>query len=211
MRGPVALILIALLAIGPCAEANGPAARGFDYYVLALTWMPGWCVREGDARGDARCAEGAGAGWALHGLWPQHEEGWPEFCTTPERDPSRRQTAAMADIIGSGGLAWHQWRKHGRCSGLGAEAYFDLSRAAYARFALPEIGAETGRLPVTALAQAVRAANPELGEDDFIATCPGGRLVELRLCLTPDLQPRRCGDDLLARACSGRPRVDPPR
>ena len=39
----------------------------------------------------------------------------------------------MADIMGSGGSAWHQWKKHGRCSGLSPDDFFALSREAYGR------------------------------------------------------------------------------
>jgi ribonuclease T2 len=208
MRAAVLAAFLGLAGLGPGARAE-PA--GFDYYLLALTWMPGWCLHEGDGRGDARCDEGAGTGWTLHGLWPQHELGWPEFCTSAARDPSRRETAAMADIMGSGGLAWHQWRKHGRCSGLAAGAYFALAREAFGRFDLPEIGVSRGRVPVASLAGALVAANPGLAADGFVASCPGGQLVELRICLTVDLEPRPCGADVLARACRGSPRVAPPR
>ncbi len=48
-------------------------------------------------------------------------------------------TAEMADIMGNSGLAWHQWKKHGTCSGLSARDYFALSRRAYAAVNRPEI------------------------------------------------------------------------
>ena len=43
----------------------------------------------------------------------------------------------MADVMGSGGLAWYQWKKHGRCSGLPARDYFALGRRLYAALDLP--------------------------------------------------------------------------
>ena len=89
------------------------AAQTFDYYVLALTWTPSWCAAEGEAR-DGQCDPGRDLGFTLHGLWPQFEQGWPEDCPSEEADPSRRETAAMADVMGSGSLAWYQWKKHGR-------------------------------------------------------------------------------------------------
>ena len=194
MRFVWAMVAVVLLA------GRVAAGSGFDHYLLAVSWTPAWCEAEGDARGDARCAAGADAGWLVHGLWPQHApEGWPEFCSTAAADPSRAQTRAMTDIMGSSGLAWHQWRKHGRCSGLNAAAYFAKTRAAFARLAFPEPEAAS----VEGLSQALQAANPDLRDDSFIVTCRGGTLAEVRVCLTPWLEPRACNADVVARACSG--------
>lgn len=198
-------LCIVLLAVG---LSGRPAAAEFDHYLLALSWTPGWCHAEGAARGDARCAPGAGTGWLVHGLWPQHDRGWPEYCSTDARDPTRRQTAAMVDIMGSAGLAWHQWRKHGRCSGLDARGYFEATRAARARVTLPPLA--PGTTSARAIAAAVRAANPGIGADGLVVTCRDRRLVEVRICLTPGLAPRRCGADVRARACSGPLVVTPP-
>ena len=46
----LALLVAALTA--PVARAEGEAAGDFDYYVMALSWSPGWCALTGDARGD---------------------------------------------------------------------------------------------------------------------------------------------------------------
>ena len=35
--------------------------------------------------------------------------------------------------------AWHQWNKHGRCSGLSAQDYYDLVRQAVASITLPAV------------------------------------------------------------------------
>ena len=98
-----------LCALGAGAGlAEGERAGAFDYYVMALSWTPNWCRLEGDAK-DAELCE-TSSGWSLHGLWPQYEKGWPSFCRTSERDPSRRDTAAQADLFGASGFAWHQWK-----------------------------------------------------------------------------------------------------
>ena len=75
-----------------------------------------------------QCDPARDLGWVLHGLWPQYEDGWPSFCRTAERDPTRRETAAMADIMGTSGLAWYQWKKHGRCAGLSARGLLRAAR-----------------------------------------------------------------------------------
>ena len=110
---------------GASGEERGAPAGAFDYYVLALSWSPNWCAREGDARGAEQCERDLG--WSLHGLWPQYTAGWPAFCPSPEAPPSRSATRAMSDIMGSSGLAWHQWRKHGTCTGDSAADYFSKS------------------------------------------------------------------------------------
>ncbi|MEX5727749.1 ribonuclease T2 [Rhodovulum iodosum] len=194
MRWLVLLILSATLA-----RAEDERAGRFDYYVLSLSWSPGWCASEGARRDAPQCAPGRGLGWMLHGLWPQYEEGWPSFCRTPRRDPSRADTRAMTDIMGSAGLAWHQWKKHGRCSGLTADAYFDAARRAYEAVTRPEVFRKlpkTVRLPARVVEDAFLAANPGWAADMLTITCKNGRIQEARLCLTRDLVPRRCGEDI---------------
>ena len=176
----------------------------FDYYVLSLSWSPNWCALEGDARGSEQCAPQHDHGWILHGLWPQYERGYPAYCKTSERAPSRRMTRDMADVMGTSGLAWHQWKKHGTCSGLSATDYYSLSRAAYRRIARPEVFRRLDkavRLPATVVEEAFLEANPDLGADGITITCKQGHIQEARICLTRDLELRRCGGDVL-RDCS---------
>ena len=125
--------LLALLCLMATPAAAQDRAGDFDYYVMSLSWSANWCALEGDARNSPQCDQSAEFGWILHGLWPQYERGYPANCTTNTRPPSRSDTAAMADIMGTSGLAWHQWRKHGVCSGLSSDEYYALSREAYAR------------------------------------------------------------------------------
>jgi ribonuclease T2 len=188
------------------ARAEDRQAGAFDYYVLALSWTPTWCALEGDARASDQCDPGRGFGFTLHGLWPQFETGWPSYCATPHREATRGETRAMADIMGSGGLAWHQWKKHGRCSGLTAPAYFAASRAAYRAVTRPRLLRELDRevtLPARLIEEAFLEANPNLGADQVTITCKAGRIQEVRICLTKDLAPRRCGADVI-RDCQQR-------
>ena len=197
-------LIMALMLIAGAARAEGERAGAFDYYVLALSWTPTWCAIEGDGRGSPQCDPGQGFGFTLHGLWPQYEEGWPSFCPTSERNPSRGMTANMADIMGSSGLAWHQWNKHGVCSGLSARDYFALSRLAYERVTRPDLLRNLGRevrLPAEVIEEAFLEENPNLRDETTTVTCRDGRVQEIRICLTRDLDPRECGRDV-ARDCS---------
>lgn len=198
----------AILVVAWCAAAPAKAqdrAGDFDYYLLSLSWTPSWCQAEGEARQDARCTAGADWDFGLHGLWPQHETGWPEYCPTGHRNPTRAETEAMIDVMGSSGLAWHQWNKHGRCTGLSANAYFALSRRALASVRMPEVFDLIDRdlrVPPDVVEEAFREANPTFGPDSVTVTCRDGRIDELRICLTRDgLQPRDCGADVLRRTC----------
>ena len=201
IRATLAAFGVALAA--GIAAADGERAGEFDYYVLSLGWSPTWCALTGDARGDDQCEARHDFSFTLHGLWPQYDFGWPSFCRTGARDPSRAETAAMADIMGSGGLAWHEWKKHGRCSGLTAAAYFTLSREAYGKVAIPEALHRLDRdirLPARVVEEAFIEANPGFDRGSITVTCEAGRIDEVRLCLTRGLEPRPCGEDA-ARDC----------
>ena len=194
MRG---LALSLLLGLPAAAQDS---AGDFDYYVLALSWQPTWCALEGE--GSEQCE--TPAGWTLHGLWPQYERGWPSDCATTERDPSRRETAAMIDIMGSGGLAWYQWRKHGRCAGLDPAGYFALARRAYEWIVRPDVLRRIEapvRLPAEVVEEAFLRDNPDLTDAGLTVTCKSGHVQEVRVCLTRDLQPRDCAADV-RRDCS---------
>ncbi|MEZ5798077.1 MAG: ribonuclease T2 [Paracoccaceae bacterium] len=194
----IAAILAALLA-GPVA-AEGERAGDFDYYVMSLSWSSAWCALEGDARRDPQCDAGSGQTFVLHGLWPQWEQGWPAYCRTVERDPTRAETAAMADIMGGAGLAFYQWKKHGRCSGLSAADYYATARRAHAAIAVPPVFAsmtKTLRVPAQVVEAAFLESNPGLTRDQITVTCKQGYIQEIRICLTTDLTPRRCGDDTI--------------
>ncbi|MBJ3763622.1 ribonuclease T2 [Maribius pontilimi] len=198
------LVVLSLLLPAPLRAQD--RAGAFDYYVLALSWSPTWCAMEGDARGAAQCDAGADFGWVLHGLWPQYERGYPQYCTLRLGDPSRRDTAAMADIMGGPGAAWYQWKKHGRCAGLASDEYFALARDAFASVARPQVFrdlAEPVKLPARVVEEAFLKENAQLFPDALTVTCKSRRIQEVRVCLTRDLAPRRCGDDVI-RDCTQR-------
>lgn len=192
------LLIWVMMALPALAENDKTGE--FDYYVMALSWSPNWCELEGDAKGSDQCAARHDHGWILHGLWPQYHRGFPSYCRTSERAPSRGQTNAMADIMGTGGLAWHQWKKHGVCSGLSSAAYYELSREAYAMVKRPEVFRKLTKdikLPASVVEDAWLQANPQLEADGITITCKKGHIQEARVCLSRDLQPVPCGQDVV--------------
>jgi len=192
------LLIWAMTALPALAE-NYKAGE-FDYYVMALSWSPNWCEIEGDLKNSEQCDPRHDYGWILHGLWPQYHNGFPSYCSTPERAPSRSQTNAMADIMGTGGLAWHQWKKHGVCTELSAAAYYKLSREAYASVVRPPVFRKLTKdvkLPALVVEDAWLKANPALEKDGITITCKQGRIQEARICLSRDLKPVPCGQDVV--------------
>lgn len=199
-------VLFIWLCLTVPALAEGEKAGRFDYYVLSLSWSPNWCAYEGDARGSDQCDARHDHGWIMHGLWPQFHRGYPSYCPTSERAPSRGMTAGMADIMGTSGLAWHQWKKHGVCSGLTARDYFAVSREAYGRVVRPEVFRNLDRevkLPAFVVEEAFLKANPGMEPDGITITCRAGFIQEARICLSRDLTLVPCGQDVV-RDCKAR-------
>ncbi|WP_375688728.1 ribonuclease T [Pseudooceanicola sp. LIPI14-2-Ac024] len=203
MRPWIVQILL-ILALSAPLRAEGERAGDFDYYLLALSWSPNWCDLTGRARDSEQCDPGRDLGWVLHGLWPQDERGYPSYCSTRARDPSRRMTGEMADIMGTGGAAWYQWKKHGRCSGLEAADYFRTARRAYDAVTRPPVFRALEQdvtLPARVVEEAFLEVNPALAADMLTVTCRDGAIQEVRICLTRELEPRRCGADVI-RDCT---------
>ncbi|WP_163271485.1 ribonuclease T2 family protein [Chelativorans alearense] len=192
-------ITAALLAIAPFPTFSGErgAEPGvFDFYVLSLSWSPSYCAAEGAEANERQCGSGRPYAFVVHGLWPQYERGYPEFCRgrQPGRVPDRLVRDHL-DIVPSVGLIGHQWRKHGSCSGLGHADYFALTRAARERVSVP---AEFSRLAAPrmvapdAVEELFIAANPGMEPEGIAATCDRRYLREVRICMTRDLRFRAC-------------------
>lgn len=200
----VVLGFLAAFCLCSAARADGEKAGAFDYYVMSLGWSSNWCALEGDARRDPQCDTGRGLTWTLHGLWPQFERGYPAYCRTTAQDPSRGATAAMADIMGGSGLAFYEWKKHGRCAGISAQDYYATLRKAYASVTIPPLFSKITKdlkLPASVIEGAFLERNPQLTRDQITVTCKSGMIQEVRICLTKDLEPRRCGADVI-RDCT---------
>ena len=113
----------------------------FDYYVLVLSWSPTYCAELRETRSEPQCQAGGGRPYAfvLHGLWPQYRRGWPEYCRSPDRGYVPRGVAnRMLDIMPSHKLIFNEYRKHGTCSGLGVDGYFNLARRLFDEVRIPE-------------------------------------------------------------------------
>ncbi|MFC6489072.1 ribonuclease T2 family protein [Nitratireductor sp. GCM10026969] len=175
---------------------RGAEAGRFDFYVLSLSWSPSYCAVEGTDANRRQCEGPRPYAFIVHGLWPQYEHGYPEFCpgAGPDRVPDRLVDAYL-DIMPSPGLIGHQWRKHGSCSGLSQADYLALARAARERIVMPEEFSrldEPQMVSPRILEERFIAANEGLSLDGIAVTCGRRYLREVRICLTRDLQFRAC-------------------
>jgi ribonuclease T2 len=212
---------LALAAAAFWAVAGAPSASAqsrsnepgrFDFYVLALSWSPSYCEDGGMRADQEQCGTGRPYAFVVHGLWPQRERDWPEYCDSAERGLPGELAASMLPLMPSRDLIRQQWRKHGVCSGLSPKGYFDLVRQARGRVTVPAAYERLSRPLRTspgAVEAAFIAANPGLSDEDIAVICRGNRMSEVRVCLGKDLSFRNC-PEVDRRACPRAEIVLPP-
>lgn len=208
----LALIGFAGLAAAE-SRAQGFQQRGgtpgdFDFYVLALSWSPGFCELDGDrTRNREQCADGSGLRFVVHGLWPQNERGYPSDCGPSGRTPSRIALERAEGLFPSESLARYQWRKHGTCSGSSPSDYFDDVRRAREKVSIPPALAKAEReqrWTAIDLERAFVAANPGLRADMMSVACRRGVLQEVRICFSKDLRGFRTCPEVDRAGCRTR-------
>ncbi len=194
----------------PVAAPESNPAR-FSFYTLALSLAPAFCETAPNKKQCARLSESINAATplTLHGLWPENARSgsYPESCAGQgitvkalERtiDP-RRLRQFMPGI--ADGLASHEWRKHGTCTGLSAESYFvaaidwtERINAALSGALRPAMGKQ---IVLAQLKASADHAMPGLGQAltlhcrNIKTNDPNMRgkpvLMELRVCLEKDV------------------------
>lgn len=213
MIGRIALAAFAWLCLAGAAQAQGFGQRGgapgdFDFYVLALSWSPGFCELDGDrTRNREQCAGGNGLRFVVHGLWPQYERGFPSDCGPSGRSPSRMAMTEAEGVYPTEGLARYEWRKHGTCSGSSPADYFRDARRARDKVVVPPALAKADSdqsWTVLDLERAFVAANPGLRTDMMSVSCKRGVLQEVRICLSKDLRDFRTCQEVDRSGCRAR-------
>ena len=203
------------LTAAPAQDGRQNQPGQFDFYVLALSWSPSYCEAAAERSGGRAPAEQCGErpySFVVHGLWPQYEKGFPEFCQQPAPRLDRNIVSSMLDLMPAPRLIFNEWDRHGTCSGLSPNAYFETVRKARAVVKIPEpYIALTAPLTVTPdeVEEAFVKANPGLTRDAIAVTCDSRRLSEVRICLGRDLRFRAC-PQIDARACRREQVVMPP-
>jgi ribonuclease T2 len=189
----------------PAPPAAGDIAPGaFDFYLLTLSWSPGFCDAGGEAKAPDQCAAGARLGFVVHGLWPQYAHGYPQDCGGFSRPLSSAALALTRGVFPDEGLARYEWRKHGTCTGLGPEAFFAAVKRARDSIVIPDAfkaPREAQSLAPRDIARAFIAANPGLRFDAMATTCQNGELADLRFCLAKDLRSFVSCPEVARRSC----------
>ncbi|MFY9629603.1 MAG: ribonuclease T2 [Methylocystis sp.] len=185
---------------GPSASASGE----FDFYVLALSWSPGFCELSGGGR--SQCEPGARLGFVVHGLWPQYEHGFPSNCGGSPT-VSRMALDRAKGVYPDDGLARYEWRKHGTCTGLSPGDYFDSVARAKSLVTIPQNFQNFSADQTFATQDVERAfieANPRLRPGMMSVGCQRGLLQEVRICVTKDLRDFRACPEVARGGCHSR-------
>jgi len=205
----IALSSLFSLAVAQDRRQNEPGRFGF--YMLSLSWSPSFCET---ARGRVRQQQ-CGIrpySFVVHGLWPQYDRGFPEFCQVPAPRIDRNIVSSMLDLMPAPALIFHEWDSHGTCSGLGPRDYFNTVRKARAVVKIPPEYLTTEK-PLTVTPSEVIDAfiktNDGLTRAGIFIDCNRTRLREVRICLSRELRFRDCADNS-RRACRSEKLVMPP-
>jgi ribonuclease T2 len=187
----------------------------FDFCVLSLSWSPSFCASAAErARGrkpNAQCGVRPYS-FVVHGLWPQYDKGFPEYCQLPAPRLDHRIVTSMLDLMPARHLVFNEWDRHGTCSGQAPRAYFETVRKARAAVKIPPNYDDLKEpLSVTAgsIADAFSRANPGLPRGAIAIGCAHQRLTEVRLCLSKDLKFRDC-PEIVKRSCRRDQLIMPP-
>jgi ribonuclease T2 len=179
----------------------------FDFYVLSLSWSPSFCESAAERGNGGRSQQAQCGGrpfsFVVHGLWPQYERGFPDYCQRPSPRLDRNIMTSMLDLMPAPGLIFSEWDKHGTCSGLGPRAYFETIRKARSAIKIPPDYLELSEVKTVApdeIEEAFIKVNPGLSTSAISVICDRSRLSEVRICLSKDLQFRAC-EEIDRRAC----------
>jgi ribonuclease T2 len=190
----LSLIIVAGVLVTQGARAQsavdlGPQPPGrFDFYVLSLTWVPGFCVAHSD---PSEC--GLDLGFRLHGLWPESMTGYPSDCAFDPLPGNVR--AAYIGLFPSAHMIDHEWSKHGTCTGLSPAGFFDKTQQLLRAITVPPAYQRRENLQSSdgaTIKSAFLAANSNLMAGSIVLSCAGQSISEIHVCLSKDDAPRVC-------------------
>ncbi len=189
------LLLLSLLLAFPAAADVAPA---FDYYTLAVSLTPAFCDQNPKWRDSRQCRDRFPL--TVHGLWPERAQGRaPASCKGGELSLTDVQQRSLRDIMPDEGLRQHEWKTHGRCSGLDGESYFARTERFFRAVKWPDTLKPAGRdnlLERDALQREMLRLNPAIPARGLVLRCErNGRpplLSEIRICLSPAGKPVEC-------------------
>ncbi len=120
-----------------------------DYYMLALSWSPGFCDIQREKYGNQlpssaqyQCGSNRALGWVVHGLWPQNANALsvtdhPRFCKGDLSALPKDLLARYLAISPGEQLLQGEWEKHGSCAFDSAQQYFAKEQELFSSLKLP--------------------------------------------------------------------------
>jgi ribonuclease T2 len=134
------------------------------------------------------------AGFVVHGLWPQNNDGsYPVFCSEhsgplhPEQD---------LDITPDRSLLQHEWSKHGTCTTLAPDDFFALEHKALHSLTIPKLFNDLDHevlLRPADILELFAKANTSFPAGSILVSCGDNRLTAIEACFAKDgLTPIAC-------------------
>ncbi|WP_353571651.1 hypothetical protein [Candidatus Albibeggiatoa sp. nov. BB20] len=144
------LMSVVIVTLSAPVQADAKFKSGeFDHYVLALSWLPAFCELHG-RKPECRkqtAKDYSARNFSLHGLWPSRKarQGYSycdmesstfkqyknmAWCRMPKLDlskPTRNELKQSMPASVQGCLQRHEWYKHGTCTTMSAEQYYQRS------------------------------------------------------------------------------------
>lgn len=204
----LAALAATLLALNPATQAFAVrAAPGdFDYYLLSLSVAPSFCALTPSPASKPDCEALTRDSFqqtplTIHGLWPNRARvsvnRQPSECSREPFAVSRSVKANLRRYMPGGtGLLKHEWYRHGTCSGMSPDAYFEAA-ITLAKQANDLIGPYVNQgelLRIGSLLKDVAVKDPAIAAA-IVVDCRqhrgGGDFLvdEIRLTLSKDLKP----------------------
>lgn len=204
------LLLLLLLIVGglvfchykksrviPNHAISAKQEQGFDYYLLALSWSPFYC--KAHLTDKSQCGQGQTYRFILHGLWPQNNcknpaSCYPSYCSCKRLDESTIRE--MLPFMVKPKLIKHEWEKHGTCSGLTQEQYFNSARNLFIQIKIPVIFSQTSTsvsLTAKKITELFMQSNPKLNYNSIrLITNKSGELSAIEICFDKSLSSVAC-------------------
>lgn len=145
-RASVVIIAIFIFVFPRNSSSNieNGLSGNFSFYFLNQQWIQEFCEERPVACSLSSVSDRKS--FTLHGLWPQHsKKEYPSYCS---RSPGCK-TIKPCDLdwesltvevknflmdnmpINTIDLAKHEWKKHGTCSGLTQQVYFETAQKVF--------------------------------------------------------------------------------
>ncbi|KAK3269234.1 hypothetical protein CYMTET_22315 [Cymbomonas tetramitiformis] len=102
---------------GSAGAVEGATGGRFDMYLFAQSWAPRFCCSQKE-KCESQGIQDAPS-LSTHGLWPSYDEPTSDGHTFPAFCAKRQKGGGEFD------LAEHEWQKHGTCTGLTRDKYFE--------------------------------------------------------------------------------------